>query len=264
VQATFGSSSAVDLGLVASGQTTSAPPTAAGAASAAISFPVPSNLNTALRLTAAQGGPALNGVDVQFVNSLAGNVASASYNSGLKLLTINLDAAATTTNTIIAAIQAEGTFTAALDATADPTNDGSGIPGATGTVGTTSGGTAAMLTGSEINPQEVQGVFNSLLRLSSALQSNNEQDIERAMALLDQDFDRINFSRAEIGFRGRNLDALKSRIDDETNQVKDSLSKEIDTDYTSAISSLTSRQAALEASLRLTAQISQLTLLNFL
>ena len=264
VQATFGSSSAVDLGLVTAGQTTSAPPTAAGAASAAISFPVPSNLNTALRLTAAQGGPALNGVDVQFVNSLAGNVASANYNSGLKLLTINLDAAATTTNTIIAAIQAEGTFTAALDATADPTNDGSGIPGATGTVGTTSGGTAAMLTGSEINPQEVQGVFNSLLRLSSALQSNNEQDIERAMALLDQDFDRINFSRAEIGFRGRNLDALKSRIDDETNQVKDSLSKEIDTDYTSAISSLTSRQAALEASLRLTAQISQLTLLNFL
>ena len=39
------------------------------------------------------------------------------------------------------------------------------------------------------------------------------------------------------------------------NQVKDSLSKEIDTDYASAISSLTSRQAALEASLRLTAQI---------
>ena len=73
-----------------------------------------------------------------------------------------------------------------------------------------------------INPQEVDGVFNSLLRLSSALQSNNEQDIERAMALLDQDFDRINFTRAEVGFRGRNLDALKSRIDDETNQVKDS------------------------------------------
>lgn len=129
---------------------------------------------------------------------------------------------------------------------------------------TTSNGNAGILTGTEINPQEVEGVFNTLLRLSAALQSNNGGDIERAMALLDKDFDRINFSRAEIGFRGQNLDALQSRSADETNQVKDALSKEIDTDYTSAISSLTSRQAAYEASLRLTAQISQITLLNFL
>ena len=84
------------------------------------------------------------------------------------------------------------------------------------------------------------------------------------MALLDKDFDRINFMRAEIGFRGRNLDALKSRMDDETNQISGSLSQEIDTDYAAAISSLTARQAALEASLRLSAQISQMTLLNFL
>lgn len=264
VQATFGSRAAVDLGLVASGQTTSAPPTAALAASAAISFPVPSNLNTAFRITAAQGGSALNGVDVQFVNALAGDVAAATYNSGLKLLTINLDASATTTNTIIAAIQSEGTFTAALDATADPTNDGSGIPAATGTVGTTSGGASAVLTGSEINPQEVEGIFNSLLRLAEALQADNQQDIERAMELLDEDFVRINFARAEIGFRGRNLEALQIRIEDETNQVNSALSQEIDTDYASAISSLTSRQAALEATLRLSAQLSQLTLLNFL
>ena len=129
---------------------------------------------------------------------------------------------------------------------------------------TAANGSAGILTGTEINPQEVDGVFNSLLRLSAALQSNNQPDIERAMALLDKDFDRITFSRAEIGFRGQNLDALKSRSDDETNQVKDALSQEIDTDYTKAISSLSSRQATLEASLRLSAQTSRLTLLNFL
>ena len=264
VQATFGSSTAIDLGLVATGQTTSAPPAPAIAASAAISFPVPSNLNTAFRITAALGGSAFNNVTVQFINSQAGDVATATYNSGLQLLTIDLDASATTTNTIIAAIQSEGTFAATLDATTDPTNDGSGIPATTGTVGTTSGGAPAVLTGSEINPQEVEGVFNSLLRLSAALEANNQLDIERAVALLDEDFDRINFSRAEIGFRGRNLEALQIRIADETNQVHGALSQEIDTDYAAAISSLTSRQAALEASLRLSAQLSQLTLLNFL
>ncbi|MFN0017553.1 MAG: flagellin hook IN motif-containing protein [Pirellulaceae bacterium] len=129
---------------------------------------------------------------------------------------------------------------------------------------TTSTGTGGVLTGTEINPQEVAGVFNSLLRLSAALQANNETDIERAMTMLDKDFDRINFSRAEIGLRGQNLDALKSRSDDETNQTKDSLSQEIDTDYTSAISSMSSRQMALEASLRLSAQTLQMSLLNFL
>jgi flagellar hook-associated protein 3 FlgL len=264
VQATFGSHAAIDLGLVASGQTTSAPPIAAAAATAAFAFPAPNDVNTAFRITAPLGGIALNDVEVRLVNALVGDVAVASYNSGLKLLTINLDASATTTNTIIAAIQSEGTFTAALDTTADPTNDGSGIPATTGTLGTTSGGTTAVLTGSEINPQEVAGVFNSLLRLASALETNNLSDIERAMALLDEDFDRINFSRAEIGFRGRNLEALQIRIDDETNQVNGSLSQEIDTDYAAAIASLASRQAALEASLRLSAQLSQLTLLNFL
>jgi len=129
---------------------------------------------------------------------------------------------------------------------------------------TTSTGTGGVLTGTEINPQEVDGVFNSLLRLSAALQANNVPDIERAIALLDKDFDRINFSRAEIGFRGQNLEALQSRSDDETNQIKDSLSKEIDTDYTAAISSMSSRQVALEASLKLSAQTLQMSLLNFL
>jgi flagellin-like hook-associated protein FlgL len=128
----------------------------------------------------------------------------------------------------------------------------------------TATGTGGVLTGAEINPQEVEGVFNSLFRLAAALEANDEQDIERAMELLDEDFDRINFSRAEIGFRGRNLEALQIRIDDETNQVNGSLSQEVDTDYASAIASLASRQAAIEASLRLAAQISQLTLLNFL
>lgn len=264
VLATFGSHAAIDLGLIAAGQTTSSPPTAGISASVAIAFPSPNDLNTAFQVSAVSGGTALNGVDVVFASTLVGNVATATYNSGTNQLTIDLDPTATTTSTILAAIQAEGTFTAALDTSADPTNNGSGIPTAIGTVGTTSGGTAAVLTGTEINPQEVEGVFNTMLRLMDALNANSEQDIERAMALLDGDFDRIVYNRAEVGFRGRNLEALKSRIDDETNQVKDALSKEIDTDYAAAIAGLTSRQAAYEASLRLTAQLSQITLLNFL
>src|SRR5205823_256434 len=110
VQTISGSSAAIDLGLVAAGQSTSAPSTPAGQASASLSFPVPNDVNTAFRLTANQGGTSFNGVDVVFIDSQFGNVANATYNAGLKRLTINLDRLATTTNTIISAIQAEGTF----------------------------------------------------------------------------------------------------------------------------------------------------------
>ncbi len=261
VQPTFGSDAAIDLGLVTRGSTVSAPPTPAIAATAGLSFGSP---NTDIRLTANQAGTSYNGVQVIFADTLVGNVAVASYNGTLRQLTVNLSAGSTTASTIVSAIQSEGTFSASLDLTSDLTNDGSGIPGATGIAGTTAGGEAELLTGSDVNPQEVSGVFNSLLRLSDALTANDLPGIERALAMLDVDYDRINFARAEVGLRGQNLDVLRNRIADEENQLKDTLSKEIDTDFSAAVSELAGRQAALEASLRLAAQIHQLSLLNFL
>jgi flagellar hook-associated protein 3 FlgL len=120
------------------------------------------------------------------------------------------------------------------------------------------------ITGSDTNPLEVAGVFNSLIRLYDALSDFSLPDVERAVALLDADYERINFSRAEIGARGRNLETLAARLEDEDVQLQGTLSDEIDTDLATAISNLTARQAALEASLRLAAQTFQLTLLNFL
>jgi flagellin-like hook-associated protein FlgL len=81
---------------------------------------------------------------------------------------------------------------------------------------------------------------------------------------MDEDYQRVNFARAEIGARGRSLDALDQRLEDEDVQLQSALSDEIDTDLADAISRLTARQAALEATLRLTAQTFQLSLFDFL
>lgn len=125
-------------------------------------------------------------------------------------------------------------------------------------------GTSQVLTGRDVNPLEVNGVFNSLIRLHEALIGNDLPAIERAINLLDTDFEQINFARGEVGSRGQHLQALVARLEDEDVQLRDTLSKEIDTDMVSALSTLTARQAALEATLRVTANLHQLTLFNFL
>ena len=135
--------------------------------------------------------------------------------------------------------------------------------GATAALGTSSG-TGDTLTGSDPNPQEVSGIFNSLLRLEDALESFDRGKLERAVALLDQDFDRLNFARGEVGARGKTLQTVQSQLEDEKVLLTSNLSDEIDTDLPDAISQLAARQAALQASLQLAGQVFQLSLLNFL
>ena len=79
-----------------------------------------------LRLTANTPGTAYNGVTVNLVNAGAiGNTATAVYNSASKSLTLGVDGTgATSTGALIAAINADGTFTAARDASAEPNSSG--------------------------------------------------------------------------------------------------------------------------------------------
>jgi flagellar hook-associated protein 3 FlgL len=127
-----------------------------------------------------------------------------------------------------------------------------------------SGGTGDTLTGVDTNPQEVSGLFNSLLRLRDSLANFSHEKLARAVELLDEDFDRLNFARADVGTRGQTIETVKTQIEDETTQLKADLSNDLDTNLPDAISSLTARQAAFQATLQLAAQIFQTTLLNYL
>ncbi len=122
----------------------------------------------------------------------------------------------------------------------------------------------ATLTGRDVNPSEVSSVFNSLLRIQDSLQNFDINKLERAMNLLDDDLDRILFARSELGARSQGLDVLDARLQDEDIELKAALSNEIEVDFTTAVSNLAARQASLQASLQLTAQAYQLSLLNYL
>jgi flagellar hook-associated protein 3 FlgL len=129
---------------------------------------------------------------------------------------------------------------------------------------TTAGGTSQILTGRDTNPVESAGIFTALFRLRDALLANDAVQTERAAALVDERIEDINFVRAGVGARQQGLEAITLRLEDETVQLKSGLSDEIDIDLAEAISNLVARQAAFQAALQTTAQISRLTVLDFL
>jgi flagellin-like hook-associated protein FlgL len=260
----FTSHAAEELGLVVKGSSTSSATSPPTAATANLAFPPPNDVNTALKLTANTAGTGLNGVNVVFQNTLVGDVATAAYDAGTNTLTVSIDATQTTANTVLGAINVDATFTATLDTASDPTNNGTGIVGATGTLATTSGGTAEVFKGSDQNPIEVKGVFNALTRLRDALNANDPIALERAAGLLNDAFEDVNFARAEVGARGQALDVLATRQQDEELELKKNLSGELDVDFVEAVSSFQARQASYQASLQLSAQLFQLSLLNYL
>jgi flagellin-like hook-associated protein FlgL len=139
----FNSEAAWDLGILPRGQDTAlpsdGPPPAA--ARATIGFSPPNSTNNGLVITANSVGTALNNVQVVFQNVAAvGNQALVNFDAATKTLTIDVDPTATTAATVLGAINAEGTFSAALNSTLDPTNNGLGLILDTGTLGVTAGG----------------------------------------------------------------------------------------------------------------------------
>ena len=125
-------------------------------------------------------------------------------------------------------------------------------------------GTDQVLTSEDRHTLEADSVFNTLLRLRTALEQGDEGEISRAIERLDQDTDRVNFAVADIGSRLQNLDVVNIKLQDENVQLQSALSSEIDVDLVEAISNLTARQYAFEASLRTAASLLQISLLNFI
>jgi flagellar hook-associated protein 3 FlgL len=120
------------------------------------------------------------------------------------------------------------------------------------------------ITGRDVNPREVKGVFNALIRLRDALLEEDVLQIDRSIELLDDAALGLNFARAELGARQQALDVLQVRQDDERVNLDEALSLEIDADFVEVVSELTSRQTAYQANLQLAGRTLQLTLLDYL
>ncbi|MEX2093041.1 MAG: hypothetical protein WD971_10215, partial [Pirellulales bacterium] len=125
-------------------------------------------------------------------------------------------------------------------------------------------GTDFTLTSEDRHTYEVDSVYNSLIRLRKALQDGDAVAIGEAVERIDVDLNRAVVASGEIGSRLQTLDVVETRLEDENVQLQLALSNEIDVDLFEAISNLTARQYALQASLQTAASILNMSILDFI
>ena len=125
--------------------------TAVNSGSGAWAAVSPAGRNNDLTIHAVSPNPSYAGVDVLFMQNMAsGDQAIVTFNLFMGVLVVDIDPLATTANTVIAAINAQGLFRAAIDTSADPTNDGTGLIGTTGNLATTAGLSASAVASADM------------------------------------------------------------------------------------------------------------------
>jgi flagellin-like hook-associated protein FlgL len=253
------STAAVDLGLIPAGEQ-SVTSAAKGTASGVVSWGEP---NSDLLFQANEAGTA-GDARIDFVDDApAAGDETADYYSNTQTLVIHI-APGTDANQVITAVETSPTASPVFSVSLDnaPNNNGSGT--ITPTTAYIGGGTEAVITGTDANPQETAGVFNSLLRMSRALQSNDMTEVQRDVNQLTQASQNLNFSQATLAAGEQGLSAAQTQLTSNNTQLQQLLSNDDDADMATVISDLTAAQTAFEASLEAMAQTFKMTLLNYL
>ncbi len=120
------------------------------------------------------------------------------------------------------------------------------------------------LEGRDVHRRESSGVMGLLLRLDTALRAGDDRELERISLQIQEEIDRFNGVRGEVGTRLRILDNVENRLLDDELATAEALSIEFDADITEVITQIASQQQSLQATLTIAASSLQLSLFNFL
>ncbi len=125
-------------------------------------------------------------------------------------------------------------------------------------------GTANTLTGEDTATRRIDNAFTDLILLRDSLALNDESGIGVASNNLESDIDAVVSGRAIVGVQAQRLEETKLRNEDQALQEQSLLSNLQDADLTEVISRYQQLQLQLQAALQTSAQIQQLSLLDFL
>lgn len=208
--------------------------------------------------------PAQDGTDVQFVAGPVGPPAVTISHMG-NVLRVTYDAVTgTTAQQVVAAFAGDPAFAATLDPQDYSDNHGEGVVSANAPLGVTMTGGSQTITGTDSNPLETESIYTAVIRIRDGLLTNNQYQVQRSVDQLDRKVTDMLYARSELDAEQQGLDVLQARQSTDNIELENVLSLEYDADLASVISEFSARQASFEASLRASAMISQLTLLNFL
>lgn len=131
-------------------------------------------------------------------------------------------------------------------------------------VGSADGSGGWSISGRDPNPQEVQGVFNTLLRLKDAISRRDTPEIERSLQLLEADNRRLAFNRGRLGIQQQRVESMIRNNEEQMTQMTIQMSDNIDTDMAEVISEMNGRQIAYEAMLRMMGTGFRMNLFDYL
>jgi len=125
-------------------------------------------------------------------------------------------------------------------------------------------GGAGTIDGEDTAPVRAENMFTHLMDLRESLKQNDTAGITFAGDGLQTDLGEVAQARGELATQAKQVEQAKSRSEDREVAEKSMLSKIEDTDMTETITRFTQLQQQLRASLRVSGQNLQQSLLSFL
>jgi flagellar hook-associated protein 3 FlgL len=153
----------------------------------------------------------------------------------------------------------DGVSTGPLTVTSNAISQALGIAGTQ-----SSTNPATPLVGTDVNPQQASGVFNLLIQLQSALQSNNNAELTRLQPLFQQELQQVSTVQANVGSQQQMLSQVQTQTSSLQTNLQSSISNLQDVNMASAITQLTQIQTALQATLQIAASSMQLSIFSYI
>lgn len=116
----------------------------------------------------------------------------------------------------------------------------------------------------EVNSGDSSQLIAVFDKLIEDLKADSTEDIRKALSRLDIHADNVNTIRAEIGVKTNRVELTTNRIEDDTLNLKELLSKNEDADMAEVIMNLLMQENVYNASLSGGARIIQPSLVDFL
>jgi len=142
------------------------------------------------------------------------------------------------------------------------TNDISTALGIAGTQSSTD--PTKPLVGTDVNPTQANGVFNLLIQLQSALNTNNNTELSALQPQIQQELTKIGVVQADVGSRQQMLSQIQTELTTQQTNTQAALSSQMDTNMASALTQLTQLQTSMQATLQTAASTMQMSLFSYL
>lgn len=108
------------------------------------------------------------------------------------------------------------------------------------------------------------GILSSLYELSAALEANDYDAIKNAMNGLDEGVNNLAANKAKIGIAGNRFDTLISAYDNNVTNLTSLKSSLEDADITQVVTEWMQSQYALQASYSISAQMMNISIMNYI